>query len=84
MIYYHKNPLFKSMLFVIKFQYRDEKRIKFRGQLIDEKFKPIWNIESYKVNPNFFENYTTKKSESIPDSQDLLILDNDKENYILS
>ena len=54
MIYYHKNPLFKSMLFVIKFQYRDEKRIKFRGQLIDEKFRPLWNIESYKVNPDFF------------------------------
>ena len=84
MIYYHKNPTIKTILHVIKIQYRDSKRIKFRGVLLNERLLPIWYTESYTVGPKFLTNFQTEVPKLVPDHEDLLKLDEEKESYILS
>ncbi len=82
MIYYHKNPTIKTLVNVIKIQYRDSKRIKFKGQLITSTGL-VWKVENYEVGPDFFENFTSSEPKIVPDHEDLTNLDLEKENYIL-
>ena len=83
MIYYHKNPSIKTVIDVLKFQYRDEKRIKLKMRIYDSKSKLLPRYENYTVNPKFLYNFTSSAPEVVPDHEDLLNLDQEKENYIL-
>ncbi len=84
MIYYHKNPSIQTVIDVLKIQYRDEKRMKLKMRVYDLKATMLPSYESYTVNPKFLYNFTTIKPEKVPDNEDLLKLDEEKENYILS
>lgn len=80
MIYHHKNPTIKTCILVLKIQYRDEKRLKFKGQILTDKGIPAWKVENYTVSPKFLYNFQIEVPKLIPDHEDLIKLDEEKEN----
>lgn len=80
MIYYHKNPTIKTCILILKFQYRDSKRLKFKGQILNDKLDSVWKVENYTVDPKFLYNFQTEVPKLVPDHEDLLKLDEEKEN----
>ena len=82
MIYHHKNPNSTLSVFLFKIRYRDEKRMKIKIQLFGKEgaYGQPFNAT---VSPNFFKNYQLTKSIPCADHEDLLKLDQEKEDYIL-
>ena len=80
MIYCHKNPTIKTCILILKFQYRDSKRLKFKGQILNDKLEPVWKVENYTTDPEFLYNFQTEVPKLVPDHEDLLKLDEEKES----
>lgn len=80
MIYYHKNPTIKTCILILKIQYRDEKRLKFKGQILTDKGAPAWKVENYTVLSKFLYNFQIEVPKLVPDHEDLIKLDEEKEN----
>lgn len=81
MILKHKNPNITTLVNVLKIQYRDSKRIKMKVELLGMGLRP----ENVCVKPDWFNNFVDYRTEvMLPlENEELLMLDEEKEEYIL-
>lgn len=82
MIYIPKFPHSLKLL-VHKIQYRDEKRIKIKYSLFDYSGNCAEMYKNATVNPDFFEKFSILEEIALSDSEDLIKLDCEKEEYEL-